>query len=381
MRINQSFYSGYLFIPALMLLLSCNSDRQVHNAEKAYTAGVYSGGGASAVCILETIEALKIDRDIIISMVSPADIQNGKLDSLDVLIFPGGSGSKEYLSLGQSGIEKVREFGSKRGKGLVGICAGGYLFGTTEGYPSLKLLNAGTYRDHYDRGRGLIAFDLNKKGKKIFPELSAYDTLFLQYYDGPIFKLQKENPPEVLGNILSDIATGKDDPRGITPGKPSFMTAPFGEGQIIVTTGHPESTPGLRWIVPRMARYVIGAPLKGYNSNVVRPHINEQEILYYPEEIALENSSRWGLYNENDSIVLASLKNLHSIRSRPSIRWSTGLLRHHSPTVRLAAVNYLLDTEYTYALPELVAAAREEQDPDVQTVLKEAIKQLSALIQ
>ncbi|MEA3461065.1 MAG: BPL-N domain-containing protein [Bacteroidota bacterium] len=374
----------FLIFSIFLCFGSCKSGSDYKQLEelqslKKYAAGVYSGGGASVICVLETVEAMQLDQEFAISSISPIDIQKGKLDSLDVLIFPGGSGSKEYLSLGQSGVQKVREFARKEGKGLVGICAGGYLFATMEGYPSLQLLNAGTFRDHYDRGRGLIAFDLNDKGKEIFHELSAHDTLFLQYYDGPIYRIPQNAPPLVLGTIISDIAIRTGYPKYLTPGKPSFLTASFGEGKIMVTVGHPESTPGMRWLVPRMARYVIDAPLVTYDSTVIRPDINQKEILYLSDIIALENNSRWGLYSDQDSIVLASLKNLHSIRSRPSIRWSTGLLRHRASSVRIAAALYLMESEYTSAIPELASAARFEENPRVQAVLEEVIGKLSEM--
>ncbi|MEN8156503.1 MAG: BPL-N domain-containing protein [Bacteroidota bacterium] len=380
MKIIIHFRPVILWIVLILPLFSCESNTSNSLSEKIYAAGVYSGGGASTVCVTETMESMKLDRDFTVTSISPSDIQNGKLDSLDVLIFPGGSGSMEYLSLGQSGAERVKEFIQQKGKGLVGICAGGYLFATTEGYPSLELLRVSTYRDHYDRGRGLIAFDLNEKGKLIFPELADFDTLYLQYYDGPIYRLNSHNPPVVLGTIQSDIATSEDDPKGLTPGKPSFLYSTYGDGRIMVTTGHPESTPGMRWMVPRMARHVLGAPLIAYDTEVVRPEINQKEILYYPDLVRLERSCRWGLYSDKDSIVLASLEQLHALRSRPSIRWSTGLLRHNSPEVRVAAARYLLETEYTDAIPDLVSASRDEEDREVLHVIEESLSGLTQII-
>ena len=338
--------------------------------------GVYAGNGASSVCVLETLEALKIDKGIQGTAVSASDIQNGALKGLDVLFFPGGSGSKEYNSLGQASSNRVKEFAMEKGKGIVGICAGGYLFATTEGYPSLEIIKAHTYRDHYNRGRGLIGFELTPEGREIFPELQNQDTLFVQYYDGPIYNVFEPESMDVLGKITSDIATHENDPKGLTPGKPAFLTTNYGKAKVFVSVGHPESTPGMRWIVPRMARWVSDRELVSYDKSVVRPEINKKEILYFPEQISFEKENFWNLFNKDDSEIIKAIDNLNSIRSRPSIRWSIGLLRHESPEVRLAAANYLLKTEYTYAIPDVATAMRNEQDGVTKEKLNEILRKL-----
>ncbi len=340
--------------------------------------GVYNGNGASAVCVIETLEALKIDDGIEGIAVSPSDIQNGVLNGMDVLIFPGGSGSKEYNSLGQASEKLVKEFAAEQGKGIVGICAGGYLFATTEDYPSLEIIKAHTYRDHYNRGRGLIGFELTPAGEKIFPELKNQDTLYVQYYDGPIYEVFEPESMDILGKITTDIATHKGDPIGLTPGKPAFLTSHYGKARVFVAIGHPESTPGMSWIVPRMARWAGNHELVSYN-NVVRPEINNKEILYFPDQKKFEKENFWKLFHEDDSEIIKAIDNLYSIRSRPSIRWTIGLLRHDSPEVRLAAANYLLTTEYTHAIPDIMSAMHNEQDAGTKEKLDKVLHKLQAI--
>lgn len=326
--------------------------------------GVFNGNGASPVCVIETKEALKIDPDMSIMEISASDIMQDKLMDLDALVFPGGSGSKEFNNLGQLAAEKVKEFARTKNKGVVGICAGGYLFSTTPTYPSLEILGAPDTREYYDRGRGLIAFDLNEKGREIFFELANYDTLFVQYYDGPIFVNPEKYNLTVLGEIRSDIVTKKDYPVGFTPGKPAFFTKKYGEGNIFVSVGHPEATPGMRWIVPRMVRSTLGKELITYDSRLIRPEINSEEILYLTEQKKEEKKYYWQLFDESEELVLNALESLYSLRSRPSVRWAIGLLRHHSPAVRMEAANYLYITEYTAALDDLEACL------EVETVLE-----------
>ena len=270
--------------------------------------GVYNGNGASPICVIETMEALKIDQGINPIEISAIDIVNEKLDNIDCIIFPGGSGSKEYNSMGQLAAEKVKEFAKQKNKGIVGICAGGYLLSTTPTYPNLKVLDVPHIRKYYDRGRGLIGFKLNDEGKKIFYELKNSDSLYVQYYDGPIFENTKGL--NVLGTINSDIATHKGYPHNFTQGKPSFFTKDYGKGKVFVSVGHPEATAGMRWMIPRMARWVTNNKLITYKNDLIRPELNTKEILFYKDTKKLEAQLFWKLSNEdiNETVgILVSL--------------------------------------------------------------------------
>jgi glutamine amidotransferase-like uncharacterized protein len=368
----------------IIVLYGCSKHLSYNNAANTKPpkteVGVFNGNGASPICVSETIEALKIDNEIHAQEVSAADIINGKLQSLDVFIFPGGSGSQQFNNLGYKAAELVKEFCFVQGKGLVGICAGGYLMANTPDYPGLKVFDSPHTRENYDRGRGLISFNLNKKGKEIFYELKDYDSLCVQYYDGPIFEIKNDSKINVLGEINTDIAIKKDDPRDYTPGKPSFLTMDYGKGKVFVSVGHPEATSGMRWMVPRMVRYVAGKELKSYKPFLVRPEINDHEILFYSDTKKKENDLWWSLSSENDSVVIKSIKDLNDIRSRPSIRWTIGLLRHKSFPVRLAAAHYLLDTEYTFAISDIKAAADSEKDINNKAELFNIYKKLKELI-
>jgi len=374
----------FILIGVVLLFSGCSENnksvsKKQESDTKPLNVGVFDGNGASAVCVLETLEALKIDPGIKGSAVTAYEIQNGILDNYDVLIFPGGSGSKEYNNLGQIAAEKVQKFASE-GKGIVGICAGGYLFATTDGYPSLKIIKAHTYRFHYNRGRGLIGFELTEKGAEIFPELKGQDRFYVQYYDGPIYDVFEPESMNILGKITTDIATHKGDPKGLTPGKPAFLTSTYGKGKVFVSVGHPEATAGMRWIVPRMARYVAGAELVSYPETVVRPEINNHEILYFPPTMAFETENFWKLFSNDESVVISAIDNLASIRSRPSIRWAKGLLRNKSKNIRLKAAGYLVDTEYTDAIPDLKSAVENEKDPEAKKILKDKLNELLAMI-
>ena len=83
--------------------------------------GVYNGDGVSAGCVIETFEALRIDAEIIPSLIGPNDIYTGGLDEIDVIIFPGGSGSRQKNSLGSGSHGRIRDFALVEGKGISSI--------------------------------------------------------------------------------------------------------------------------------------------------------------------------------------------------------------------------------------------------------------------
>ncbi len=372
----------FLYLLIIAVSLSACNPQPTDSTKEKIRIGVFNGEGASPVCVIETMEALKIDREISPVTVSGKDIMEGKLNELDALIFPGGSGSKEFNSLGQQASELVHKFAHEDGKGLIGICAGGFLLSTTPGYPSLKIFPEPDIRDgYYDRGRGLIAFHLNDQGKKIFPELKNLDSLYVQYYDGPIFKYPESSSSNIVGSFYSDVANHPGYPHGTTPGKLAFATSEYGKGKVFISVGHPEATAGMRWMVPRMARWVSGKKLVSYPERLVRPEINNKEILYTNDLVKFEKMNFWNLFHEEDSVLISSMNNLYSIRSRPSIRWSIGLLRHHSWEVRLHAAEYLLETEYTNAIADLEAAVQYEQNQDQKKLLEEILVSLKEIIQ
>ena len=325
------FYT--IIIIAMLSLFACQNEKEKtiisnDNQEKLKVA-VFSGNGAGGVSVIETIEALKIDAGIIAMPLSASAIQEGKLSEFDALIFPGGSGSKQLLNLGEKGQEIVKDFVEKQGNGVIGICAGAYLLSSTEGYPNLKLASSiHIDRAHYNRGRGLVEFELTESGFKVFPELKS-NRLFAQYYDGPVL-VKNENAEvqfEELGKYITDIHPDDFAPEGITPGKTFILRQKAGKGKVFLIAGHPESTPGMRWVVPRMVRWVCGSELVSYNQKWVRPQINNKAIIFDRGLKKEEKKNYWLLFSENPQEQSQAINTLYSYRSRPAVRWNIGLLR------------------------------------------------------
>jgi glutamine amidotransferase-like uncharacterized protein len=343
--------------------------------------GVFDGNGASPVCVIETLEALKIDSGICPRAISAVDVMKGELDNLDVIIFPGGSGSQELNNLGTLGADKVRAFGKQKNKGVVGICAGGYLLSSTVGYPNLRMVPIIHIRDHYDRGRGLICFSQTKVGDEVFPENKTFKNLYYQYYDGPVYEsLSDTSSIVVYARINTDISVKEGDPKGVSPGKPAILSYNYGQGKIFISIGHPEATHGMRWLVPRLARLAANKPIISYDPRLVKPDSYAKELLFNSDLITYEKNLFWKLADENSDTIIQALNRLEELHSRPSIRWAIGLLRHHDARIRLKAADYLVFTEYTYALPDLAQAIADEKDPQTLNKMKAYYKQLKEYI-
>ena len=371
----------YLITFVMFSLLACQKTENKDYKEKGkvveskLNVAVFKGNGAGATSVVETIEALRIDTEINAVAISAKEIQDGSLSHFDALIIPGGSGSKQLLNLGERGQEKVRDFVEVQGKGIIGICAGAYMLSSTPDYPNLKLASSiHIDRAHYNRGRGLVEFELNDKGLDIFPELKDHK-LFAQYYDGPVLIQNdsvKENYNE-LGIYVSDIHPDNFAPKGITPGKTFLLNQNKGKGKVFLIAGHPESTPGMRWMVPRMARWVSGNKLVSYDKKWIKPEINNKEIIFDKPLRKEEKKNYWLLFSENSEVQMEAMKVLHSYRSRPAVRWNIGLLRSVHPETRALAAKLLMETEYSDAIGDLEQALKIEKDQKTKMKIKESV--------
>jgi len=372
----------FLLIVLVFTLFACqNTEQKTSENPEANTkikVAVFKGNGAGAISVIETIEALRIDNEIDAEAISASQIQAGELSDFDVLIFPGGSGSKELNNLGKTGKTIVKHFISEEGKGIVGICAGGYLLSSTSGYPNLSIASSVHIdRKHYNRGRGLVEFTLTEEGNEVFPELVG-GKMFAQYYDGPVLTQSDSTKGhyQEVATYVTDIHPDNYAPTGITPGRTFSLHEEIGKGKLFIIAGHPESTPGMRWMVPRMARWTAGKELVSYGARWVRPELNDSALLFTRSLKKQEKQLFWQLFSDSASVQIAAMDQLYNFRSRPAVRWYIGLLRDDNAATRKRAAELLQSTEYTYALPDLEQALKTETKQEVKEAIKNAIDYL-----
>lgn len=360
-----------------MFSYSCSNNRVETPivGEATIKVGVFDGHGGAQTCVWETVEAVKIDKGMDVRLITTSDIANGCLDSLDAIIIPGGGGSRQYLNLGHENHERIRTF-ITNGGGAVGICAGAYLFSNTPGYASIAINGAqATDIEHDNRGHGLAKFTLSDEGKAIFPELAARDTSYVMYYEGPVFI---DAPDSItytsLATMESDVHEEGGAPANMTNAKPFFIGNNYGKGRVFSTIAHPEATPGMRWLIPRMVRWTLGKDYVEYSENAVRPTLFEKEILFNKDMLKQESGYYSTFLYGTSEEKLEALDWLESNVSWDSKRWMQGLLFDASPLVRGRVAEYIGNTEFTYYLPDLRAALKSEKDENAKAKMESSIK-------
>jgi glutamine amidotransferase-like uncharacterized protein len=212
----------------------------------------HSDGTAKAPGRLKSF--LTAENGFACTRVRPEDIREGCLADFDVLIMPGGSGSRQAANLTVQGREEIQRF-VREGGGYVGICAGAYL--ATSFYDwSLHLINARVIdREHWARGTGMCRLSLTPAGRAALghdrEEVSVY------YGQGPLLGPddKSELPAyESLATYATEIAK-KGAPTGVMIGTTAIARAHYGEGRVICFSPHPESSGGPNHLVLEGVRW------------------------------------------------------------------------------------------------------------------------------
>ena len=328
--------------------------------------GVFSGHGASASSLQNAVEALRVDPMIRAVRISAAEIAAGGLDGLDVILFPGGGGGRQRTDLGDKGAALVRSFVLDKGKGAVGLCAGAYLLSDTPEYACLHLCPLKAIdREHDERGHGLITFKPTAEGLEFFPELKGWGDGRIAYYEGPILVPASDGPISctILATMESDVHLENDAPAGMTPGRPLFARAEAGKGRVFLSAGHPEATPGLRWMVARAVRWVARRDAVPYTAVVVRPGLHGQEVLF-DKALRDEEASHFQIlmYGAPQAKLLA-IRRLAAMGSWDGPLWIRGFVRSGEKDVRVCAARNLVELEWTAGIPDLEAAVQTEWIP------------------
>lgn len=249
-------HNGFKRLMAVAVLALAAGHAMAADPVPAIRVAVYDDGGGGGVgpgnvekCLGKDVGGYTYRR------VGAKDIRDGVLKDIDVLVQPGGSGSKQAEALQPEGREAIRDF-VKAGGGYVGICAGSYL-ATTDYTWSLGILNAKVIdRKHWARGTGDVKIKLTDEGKEL---LGSKDDLVEVYYgQGPLLSPDtKEGLPayKPLALYETEIAK-KGAPSGIMKGTTAIAASTFGKGRVICISPHPEKTDGLDGFIRRAVTWV-----------------------------------------------------------------------------------------------------------------------------
>jgi glutamine amidotransferase-like uncharacterized protein len=216
-----------------------------------------AGTGDSGISAKNMIKCLSPSPDFTFKTVTADDIRSNALSKTDVLICPGGSGSKQAETLAPEGCKAIRDF-VRNGGGYVGFCAGSYLASANYTW-SLGILNAQVVdRAHWARGTGDVTLQMTSEGKQI---LGATDEIVTCYYgQGPLLApAGNTNVPayQVLATYHSEMAK-KGAPTGVMIGTTAIAVGTYGQGHVFCFSPHPEKTKGLEDFVRRAVRWAAG---------------------------------------------------------------------------------------------------------------------------
>lgn len=371
-----------------LALASCSQVQQEKTSEKAnqqteekIRVGVFEGNGGAQTCIWETMQAVSLDPQMQARTITTAEIASGALKDIDVIVIPGGGGSRQYLNLGEENHKRIKEFVEKGG-GAVGICAGAFLFSNTPDYSCLEMNGMKAIDiEHDNRGHGVVKVTLTEKGKEIFYEVKDKDTLYFTYYEGPVFEKNTESKitTEVYAMMQSDVHEEGNAPENMTNNKPFFTANQYGNGRVFCTIAHPENTPGMIWVIPRMIRWSANKQLITYNKQKVDPDFFKGENLMSKQDLEKESNCFKTLLYGTEKEKIQCLDFLESKHSWDAKRWLQGLVFDSCPRVRERASRYIANISYLQYLPELKVALKNENDPQTKKQLQDDINKLEAL--
>lgn len=217
-----------------------------------YDAGGTGGQGGASLERILTEAGMRVTR------CGSDEIAAGTLDRFHLVIFPGGSGSKQAATLGPQGRVQVRRF-VERGGGYLGVCAGAYL--CTSGYDwSLKILDAKTVSPKWERGRATLQMELTEQGRQWLGGRSGpFD---VRYHNGPVVapaRIDSLADYEPLAIFRTEVANNGAPP-GVMIDSPAIAAGRCGKGRVLFISPHPEQTPGLEDLVLRAAAWASGRP-------------------------------------------------------------------------------------------------------------------------
>ena len=197
--------------------------------------------------------------------VGAEDIREGALAQFDVVIFPGGSGSKQAAALDTKGRAGVQAF-VKKGGGYLGICAGSYLAAANYSW-SLGISNHKTFcetielpkigrKSMWYRGpSATVKMELTEAGRAI---LGAKSGVFeVRYQNGPIMSpmgVKGLGTFRTLANFRSEVARYEPQ-KGTMVNTPAIIAGEFGKGRVLSISPHPESSTALHTLVANGIRW------------------------------------------------------------------------------------------------------------------------------
>jgi glutamine amidotransferase-like uncharacterized protein len=250
------FAKSMRWVIAAQFVFLCSVHALGVHADDLIRVALFDDVGSTGKGVPLVTEQLSKQSDVRVVKVKGVDIANAGLKDYDVVLFTGGSASKQSATLGRAGCEEVRRF-VRDGGGYLGICAGAYL-ALSGSEKWLGLVDGKTKSHKWQRGSGKVEMEVLPLGKDL-TGLPVRRT-DIRYVNGPVFAPanQDEIPDfETLALFRTELAKN-DSPAGIMVDSPAMVRGSFGKGRVLISSPHPEQTAGMEHVVERAVRWLAG---------------------------------------------------------------------------------------------------------------------------
>lgn len=352
----------------LLSLLSCQNSKKdntyikkVQLSEETIAVGIYKPTGIELNNVQYIAEAINIDAGIVYVTLTDAEILKTKLENIDVVVFPALK-KGESIDAMDDEIEQIfKDFINKKGKGALGFCNGAQLLTNSEENSSLELIDVKII-DNNEKYNGLLEFNLTKEGIEMFPELRDSESMYVKYDSDVAFEIQ--NSSEVHATVIGNRLVHDKN-------LPIFIASKCGKGKLFLIAAHPETTPGMRWMVPRIIRWLYGKDPVWYDKNIVRTDLFNDQIVFNDEFLAKvsELKEKIKLGDKEEKIdAMDEMNNLYPWLAAEEVK---ELLNSKNKDIKLRAAKYLVEIEYTFAFNDLVESINNERSKKVKEQLNE----------
>lgn len=261
---------------------------QVWKASRPLRAGVFAGIGAMGLSSTELIRCVARAPELDLTLVDGADIRNGALDDIDLLVMPGGSSNVIVGDLGLKGAENLKEF-VRRGGGYVGMCAGNSILLDDEYRIAYGMKMVPYSRYGAFPGNAMTSMSLTDEGAKALG--MKKETFDVWYSEGPIMFRRHDEVPDakietwgVYGCNVTNEGWGAH-----MMGNVSCLGGMYGKGRIAATACHPEFRHSSDPLLKGLFRYATGREI-----TFPEPKVNPgaKKVYYYSWPVAGKECAR-----------------------------------------------------------------------------------------
>ena len=228
-----------LFITVVLFFAGCAATSQV-KCQKNYSGkklktGFYIDRGSRGGGVTHLGRLMSFSPQIELTMLTGEDLQNGKLNGLDLLVMPGGSSNQQMKSMGPKGVKAVQDF-VRNGGAYVGVCAG---FHITLNRPERARLMPYTYFREAVGAKGDVQIDLSAEGAKLLDV--APGKRMVRYSRGPVAKEAQWNKGTCKTYAVYTSSISPLGKAGVSFfNTPALIAGTYGKGKVIATSFHPE---------------------------------------------------------------------------------------------------------------------------------------------